>query len=116
MILSSAISGILYATLAGQPLCILGATGPKLAYMVAFYQMCESMDVDFLTARVWMGMWCSLFVVLFAITDSSALMVYATRYTEEIFSAFISLIFIFESLIAIFSSFHKLGREAGFCD
>jgi len=61
-------------------------------------------------------MWCALFVVILAITDSSALMVYATRYTEEIFSAFISLIFIFQSLTSIFSSFNKLGREAGFCD
>ena len=31
MILSSAISGIIYAFFAGQPTCIMGATGPELA-------------------------------------------------------------------------------------
>ena len=31
MILSSAISGIVYAFFAGQPTCIMGATGPELA-------------------------------------------------------------------------------------
>jgi len=34
MILSSGISGIIYSLFSGQPLCILGATGPELAYTV----------------------------------------------------------------------------------
>ena len=52
MIISSGISGIIYALFSGQPLCILGATGPELAYTVVFYRMCVALDIEFLPARV----------------------------------------------------------------
>ena len=56
-ILASAFAGIFYPISSGPLLCVLGATGPKPAYVVAFCQLCNPMNVDFLTAHVWMGMW-----------------------------------------------------------
>eukprot|EP00931_Biecheleriopsis_adriatica_P055417 TRINITY_DN3275_c0_g1_i1.p1 TRINITY_DN3275_c0_g1~~TRINITY_DN3275_c0_g1_i1.p1 ORF type:complete len:578 (+),score=102.42 TRINITY_DN3275_c0_g1_i1:56-1789(+) len=112
--LSSAIAGVIYSLTCGQPLCILGGTGPNLAYTVAFYKICVMMDVDFLPARVWQGIWCSLFTIIFAITDSCSLMQYCTRYTEEIFSALISLIFIVGAFEKIVESFNKGNAAAGF--
>ena len=52
-LLSSGLSGVLYALLSGQPLAILGATGPELAYTIVFYRMCTSLGLEFLPARVW---------------------------------------------------------------
>ena len=101
MILSSAISGIVYAIFAGQPLCILGATGPELAYTVVFFNICKQLDLEFLPARVWQGFWTALFTILLALFDLSALMNHVTRFTEEIFSALISLIFIIEAFLNI---------------
>ena len=74
MLLSSGISGIFYSLFAGQPISILGATGPELAYTVVFYRMCVSMDLEFLPARCWEGLWTALFTTLLAIFDLSALM------------------------------------------
>jgi hypothetical protein len=105
MILSSALSGIIYAFFAGQPTCIMGATGPELAYTLVFFEICEIMQIDFMTARVWESLWTCLFTVLLAITDSSAIMALYTRFTEEIFSALISMIFIFEALMKIVGAF-----------
>merc|ERR1712151_395922 len=87
--------------LSGQPLCILGATGPELAYTVVFYNMCVSMDIEFLPARVWQGLWCALFTILISVFDLNALMGHVTRFTEEIFSALISLIFIVSAFVNI---------------
>jgi len=101
MVLSSGISGILYALLSGQPLCILGATGPELAYTAVFFKLCQSLGLEFLPARVWQGLWCALFTVLIAVFDMCALMKYVTRFTEEIFSALISIIFIFEACLNV---------------
>merc|ERR1719454_473335 len=112
MILSSAISGIVYAFFSGQPTCIMGATGPELAYTLVFYEICEIMQIDFMTARVWEALWTCLFTVLLAVTDSSAVMAYYTRFTEEIFSALISMIFIFEAMYKIVGSFMNYEFEA----
>ena len=84
MLLSSGISGIIYSLFSGQPLCILGATGPELAYTVVFYRMCQSLDLEFLPARLWEGLWTALFTTLLALTDCSAFMRHVTRFTEEI--------------------------------
>jgi hypothetical protein len=113
-ILASGFAGMVYSILSGQPLCILGGTGPNLAYTVAFYKICKAMDVDFLPCRVWQGLWCSLLTVIFAVTDASALMSHVTRYVEDIFSALISLIFIFEALKAVVITFDERGNAAGF--
>ncbi|KAL9138788.1 carbonic anhydrase part [Amphidinium carterae] len=93
-IASTALVGVVYAILAGQPLCIQGATGPELAYTIVFYNLCEQLDIEFLPARVWQGLWCSLFTVCLAMTDSCALMSHFTRFVEDIFAALISLIFL----------------------
>ena len=79
MLLSSGISGIFYSLFAGQPISILGATGPELAYTVVFYRMCVSMDLEFLPARCWEGLWTALFTTLLAIFDLSALMKHVSR-------------------------------------
>ena len=40
-ILSAAISGVLFALFAGQPLNILGSTGPMLVMEGILYRMCK---------------------------------------------------------------------------
>ena len=88
MILLSALSGILYAFVAGQPLCTMGATGPELAYTLVFFEICKSLDIEFLAARSWCGMGFALMTIL-AMTDSNTGMGYVTLFTEDVFSALI---------------------------
>jgi len=114
VLLSSGITGILYSLLSGQPLCIMGGTGPGMAYTVAFYEMTKALDVEFLPARVWQGLWCSLITVVLACTDCCALMSHVTRFVEEIFSALISIIFIAEAFIALGNAYSTRTREAAF--
>jgi len=114
MILSSALSGIVYAFFSGQPLCIMGATGPELAYTIVFYQMCESLDLEFMPARVWEGLWCALMTIIIALTDGCAICCYVTQFTEDIFSALISLIFIIEAFINIGKEFNERENDAAF--
>merc|ERR1719261_654207 len=94
-----------YAVFSGQPLCILGPTGPELAYALVFMEMCNVLGLDFMTARVWLGLWTALFTTLLALTDACAVMSQYTRFTEEIFAALISIIFIFEALIKVVDAF-----------
>ena len=72
--MSSAISGVLFATFSGQPLSILGATGPFLAYTLVVYDLAVSFELEFMPFYWWTCMWCALFTVLVAVTDLCALM------------------------------------------
>ena len=97
-IVGAAISGTIYHLFSGQPLTIIGATGPILVFDSITYSLCENYGIPFLPFRLWIGVWTGLICILLVITDASYLVKYITRYTEESFSTLISLIFITDGL------------------
>lgn len=108
MIIATSIGGCLYALFSGQPLIILGGTGPLLAFITILYQGCVQLEVDFLTAYAWVGLWTGLFTLILAALDTSALMRFFTRFTDESFSALISLIFIYGATKSLIDAFTDL--------
>ena len=88
MIVSTCISGLIFSTFSGQPLSILGATGPFLAYTLVVYDLAVAVDVEFMPFYFWTCMWCSLFTVLVAVFDLCALMKHVTMFSEDIFAGF----------------------------
>jgi len=107
MILATAIGGTVYALTAGQPLTILGGTGPLLVFTGVIYEGCLALGQPFLPVYAWVGLWTGALCVLAAITNASALIRFCTRFTDEIFALLISVIFIYEAgrnVLAVFSS------------
>ncbi|CAE7715088.1 Slc4a8 [Symbiodinium pilosum] len=105
MIMSTALSGMLFSTFAGQPLSILGATGPFLAYTLVCYDLAVAMDLEFMPYYFWVCMWCSLFTILVAVFDLCALMKHVTMFSEDIFAGLISLIFIIDGVLPMLRNF-----------
>lgn len=105
MLLTTAVCGVIYALLGGQPLSILGGTGPMLVITAVLYELCQLAELPFLPVYGWIGLWTALFVVILSATDASFLMRYFTRFTVEIFSALISLIFITQAVKSLVHTF-----------
>ena len=98
MIAAVALGNVVFSLTAGQPLVILGGTGPTLIFEDIVYKFSTQNDVPYLNFRFWIGMWTGLFIVVLVALNASAMMRLFTRFTEEIFSALISFIFIYEAL------------------
>ena len=49
MLVSGAICGVLYATFAGQPLTIVGATGPLMVFETIVYHLCRWVETVVMT-------------------------------------------------------------------
>jgi mannitol/fructose-specific phosphotransferase system IIA component (Ntr-type) len=101
MLVASAACGIVYALSSGQPLIILGGTGPLLVFTAVLYRLCIDLQIPFLPTYAWVGLWTALLLLVLAATDASRLMRYFTRFTDEIFAALISTIFIYEAIKAL---------------
>lgn len=112
MLVATAVCGLLYAVIGGQPLTILGGIGPMLVFTKILYDLCQSWDVNFLSAYAWVGFWTAGFLILFAVTEASCLMRFFTRFTDEVFAALMSLIFIYESVRNLYAIFHE-GFNSG---
>lgn len=98
MLVSTAFCGVVYSLLSAQPLTILGSTGPVIIFIGLLFDLCRRIDIPFLPALAWVGLWTSLILVVLAATEASRLIRWFTRFTDEIFAALISLIFISEAL------------------
>ncbi|KIG13092.1 Sodium bicarbonate cotransporter [Enhygromyxa salina] len=109
MIVATAAGGIAFALFSGQPLTILGGTGPIVIFTGLLYTTCGQLGLPFLPVYAWVGLWSGLILLLLAITDASFLMRYFTRFTDEIFAALIAVIFIVEAVKSVVVAFTDEG-------
>lgn len=115
-ILAGGIGGVLFSLFGGQPLIILGATGPMLVFEEILYTFCESSGIDYLPFRLWIGIWTMLYCFILVITDASAFVRYFTRFTEESFATLIALIFIVEGFKKLFHVLDDHPVQKGYID
>ena len=104
-IVGTAAFGLAYSFLSGQPLTIIGSVGPVVVFTGILYSLAQQLEVPFLPTYAWVGMWSGLFLFLLAATDASNLIRYFTRFTDEIFAALMSLIFVVEAVKDIAGAF-----------
>uniref|UniRef100_A0A8C5HJM2 Anion exchange protein n=1 Tax=Gouania willdenowi TaxID=441366 RepID=A0A8C5HJM2_GOUWI len=97
LIVSTATLGVIFSLLAGQPLLIIGFSGPLLVFEEAFYKFCQAHNFEYLTGRVWIGFWLIFIVLVIVAAEGSFLVRYISPFTQEIFAFLISLIFIYET-------------------
>ncbi|XP_068998368.1 anion exchange protein 2a isoform X1 [Embiotoca jacksoni] len=107
LIVATAMQGIVFSVLGAQPLLVIGFSGPLLVFEEAFYTFCKDNEIEYLTGRVWIGFWLVLIVVLTVAFEGSILVRFVSRFTQEIFSFLISLIFIYETFAKLVKIFQE---------
>ncbi|KAM4028953.1 sodium bicarbonate cotransporter 3 isoform 10-T10 [Anomaloglossus baeobatrachus] len=106
----ASLTGIAYSLFAGQPLTILGSTGPVLVFEKILFKFCKDYKLSYLSLRTSIGLWTAFLCLLLVATDASSLVCYITRFTEEAFAALICIIFIYEAL----EKLYHLGEKYKF--
>uniref|UniRef100_A0A3P9CQW0 Anion exchange protein n=1 Tax=Maylandia zebra TaxID=106582 RepID=A0A3P9CQW0_9CICH len=107
LIVSTSVQGVVFCLLGAQPLLVVGFSGPLLVFEEAFYSFCTSNNIEYLTGRVWIGFWLIIIVVTMVAFEGSFLVRFVSRFTQEIFSFLISLIFICETFIKLVRIFKE---------
>ncbi|XP_056330649.1 sodium bicarbonate cotransporter 3 isoform X2 [Danio aesculapii] len=102
----ASLTGVAFSLFAGQPLTILGSTGPVLVFEKILFKFCSDYGLSYLPLRTSIGLWTAFLCLLLVATDASSLVCYITRFTEEAFAALICIIFIYEALEKLF----QLGK------
>ncbi|XP_058868872.1 sodium bicarbonate cotransporter 3-like isoform X3 [Acipenser ruthenus] len=99
----ASLTGISYSLFSGQPLTILGSTGPVLVFEKILFKFCVDYELSYLSLRTSIGLWTAFLCIVLVATDASSLVCYITRFTEEAFAALICIIFIYEALEKLFN-------------
>uniref|UniRef100_A0AAR2JVL1 Anion exchange protein n=1 Tax=Pygocentrus nattereri TaxID=42514 RepID=A0AAR2JVL1_PYGNA len=115
LIVATCIQGVLFCLLGAQPLLVVGFSGPLLVFEEAFFSFCKSNGLEYLTGRVWIGFWLIIIVVVMVAFEGSFLVRFVSRFTQEIFSFLISLIFIYETFSKLIKVFQEHPLQRCFC-
>ncbi|CAL8274461.1 unnamed protein product [Lota lota] len=105
LMVSTSLQGIIFSLIAAQPVLVVGFSGPLLVFEEAFFAFCKSQDIEYIVGRTWVGMWLVVIVVIIVAVEGSFLVRFISRFTQEIFSILISLIFIYETFSKLFKIF-----------
>ena len=106
-LVSGLICGVVFSLLSGQPMIILGLTGPVYVFEKILFNLCESQAWDYLSFRMWIGLWVGLILLILVLTDSSAYVCFITRFTEEIFATLCAAIYVYNACVNMV----KIGTE-----
>ncbi|GFR73377.1 anion exchange protein, partial [Elysia marginata] len=113
--LGTSLFGMIFSVFSGQPLLVIGSTGPVLLFEESLYRFCESNGLEFLVFRFWIGLWVCAITTLAVALEGSFLVRYVTRFTEEIFAILISLIFIYEVVKKLMHIFEDHPLMPDYC-
>ncbi|KAG7339203.1 HCO3- transporter family protein [Nitzschia inconspicua] len=102
--LGTAWVGIAYSIFGGMPLCVIGSTGPVLAFTTALYDISSGLDVPFLTFYAWTSVWLVAYCFICAFFDMTRYVRLATRFLDEIFALLIVAIFVLNAVGSPFST------------
>lgn len=114
-LVATCLAGVFFAILSGQPLVIVGTTGPLLLFDESLYQFCKSNGIEYLTTRVYIGIWLGIISLFVASLEGSVFVKLFTRFTEEIFSSLISLLYIVESVMKLIYVFGRHPILTNYC-
>ncbi|KAH8361372.1 hypothetical protein KR084_000328 [Drosophila pseudotakahashii] len=106
-LISCSLVGIVFHCLSCQPLVIIGTTGPLLLFDEALMVFCTKNDFDFLALRVYVGVWLIIISLTVSAFEGSVYVRLLTRFTQEIFSALITLIYIVETFMKLISIYKE---------
>lgn len=108
-------TGVIMALFAAQPLVIIGTTGPLLLFDESLYNFCLANGLEFLTMRLYVGMWMGVIALTIACVEGSVLVRLFTRFTEEIFTGLISLLYIVETFVKLYNFFARNPILPDYC-
>ena len=97
-LMSSAIIGIIYAIFAGQPLVIMGITGPVSLLLGTSYGLTEQFDAEYFPFFFWICIWAGLMHIVSSMIGLVHLVWKVTPFTSQIFEFFIAVTFLFVSV------------------
>ncbi|XP_045511248.1 sodium bicarbonate cotransporter 3 isoform X2 [Colias croceus] len=102
-LVSGFVCGMGYGFFSGQPLTILGSTGPVLVFETIVFEFCKQVGWNYMSFRFCIGTWTTIILITLVAIDASAFVCYITRFTEENFATLIAFIFIYKAVENVIS-------------
>ena len=110
-LLSAGIIGVIYAVISGQPLVLLGITGPVAMLLGTSYGLAQQFEAEYWPFFWWLCFWTAMLHFATAVLGLVNFVWYISPFTTQIFEFFIASSFIFESISDLVIPLHLVSAE-----
>ncbi len=95
VLLASALGGLVFGIFGGQPLCIVGVTGPISIFNYTVYDFVKDRPhCQYFSFMCWIGLWSFVMHFAIAMLNGAQYTRYITRYSCDAFGLFINCIYV----------------------
>lgn len=113
VLLSSAIAGVGFGLLSGQPLCIVGVTGPVSIFSYTVYDIIKPRGTPYFPFMCWIYLWSMVMHLVLAIGNTVAYLKFISEFSCEVFGFFICIVYI-QKGIQILTNQFAVSVASGF--
>ncbi|CAH2354978.1 boron transporter 1 [[Candida] railenensis] len=118
VLLSSAMAGVVFGLFAGQPLCIVGVTGPISIFSYTVYELIQPRGTPYFPFMCWIYLWSMVMHLIIAFGNMISFLKIISSFSCDVFGFFICIVYIQKGIQILTGQFHgdKPGEsvEAGF--
>ncbi|WPK25040.1 hypothetical protein PUMCH_002339 [Australozyma saopauloensis] len=114
VLMSSAMAGVVFGLLSGQPLCIVGVTGPIAIFSYTVYEIMKPRGTPFFPFMCWIYLWGMVMHFIIAYFNWVSFMKIISNFSCEVFGFFICIVYCHKAGEMLVRQFETDGVAAGF--
>ncbi|KAK6897154.1 Boron transporter 1 [Candida tropicalis] len=115
VLMSSAMAGVVFGLLSGQPLCIVGVTGPISIFSYTVYELMQPRGTPYFPFMCWIYLWSMVFHIIIAVGNYISFMRIISLYSCDIFGFFINMVYIQKGIQILSNQFDEVDLASGYC-
>ena len=111
VLLSAGIIGIIYAVFSGQPLVLLGITGPVAILLGTSYSLAATFEAEYFAFFWWVCIWTAILHWITALLGLVNFVWHITPFTSQVFEFFTALNFTYESMRDLIRPIYLMEKD-----
>ncbi|EGW35548.1 uncharacterized protein SPAPADRAFT_53767 [Spathaspora passalidarum NRRL Y-27907] len=114
VLMSSALAGVVFGLFSGQPLCIVGVTGPISIFSYTVYELITPRGTPYFPFMCWIYLWSMVFHIIIAVGNYISFLKIISLFSCDVFGFFINIVYI-QKGIQILNNQFKVDLASGYC-
>lgn len=114
VLMSLALAGVVFGLFAGQPLCIVGVTGPIAIFSYTVYELMTPRGTPYFPFMCWVYLWLMAMHVVVATLNWVLLLKVISSFSCEVFGFFICIVYCQKGVQVLSRQFLSHGAALGF--
>lgn len=115
VLMSSAMAGVAFGLFSGQPLCMVGVTGPISIFSYTVYELMEPRGTPYFPFMCWIYLWSMVMHFVISFGNLISYLKIISLFSCDVFGFFINVVYLQKGIQILNNQFRNVSIESGYC-